>query len=66
MRSRFRNARARRIHQFKKMLVVWVQHAAVELGLSRRIRLNAIGSCPMRTAFIDEQEKLLPEGLLGN
>lgn len=48
----------------KEMLVVWVQHAAVQLGLERRIRLNAIGPCPTRTAFMDEQEKLLPEGFL--
>lgn len=48
----------------KEMLVVWVQHAAVQLGLDRRIRLNAIGPCPTRTAFMDEQEKLLPEGFL--
>jgi NAD(P)-dependent dehydrogenase (short-subunit alcohol dehydrogenase family) len=48
----------------KEMPVVWVQNAAVELGLSRRIRLNAIGPCPTRTAFMDEQEKLLPEGFL--
>lgn len=48
----------------KEMLVVWVQNAAVELGLSRRIRLNAIGPCPTRTAFMDEQEKLLPDGFL--
>lgn len=48
----------------KEMLVVWTQNAAVKLGLSRRIRLNAIGPCPTRTAFMDEQEKLLPEGFL--
>lgn len=48
----------------KEMLVVWTQHAAVELGNARRIRLNAIGPCPTRTAFMDEQEKLLPEGFL--
>ncbi len=48
----------------KEMLVVWVQHAAVELGNARRIRLNAIGPCPTRTAFMDEQEKLLPDGFL--
>lgn len=48
----------------KEMLVVWVQNAAVKLGLSRRIRLNAIGPCPTRTAFMDEQEKLLPDGFL--
>ncbi|MDE2300935.1 MAG: SDR family oxidoreductase [Sphingomonadales bacterium] len=48
----------------KEMLVVWVAQAAVKLGLERRIRLNAIGPCPTRTAFMDEQEKLLPEGFL--
>jgi NAD(P)-dependent dehydrogenase (short-subunit alcohol dehydrogenase family) len=48
----------------KEMLVVWVQHAAVALGNARRIRLNAIGPCPTRTAFMDEQEKLLPDGFL--
>lgn len=48
----------------KEMLVVWVQNAAVELGNSRRIRLNAIGPCPTRTAFMDEQEKMLPDGFL--
>jgi NAD(P)-dependent dehydrogenase (short-subunit alcohol dehydrogenase family) len=48
----------------KEMLVVWVQNAAVKLGNERRIRLNAIGPCPTRTAFMDEQEKMLPDGFL--
>lgn len=48
----------------KEMLVVWAQNAAVKLGLERRIRLNAIGPCPTRTAFMDEQEKSLPDGFL--
>lgn len=48
----------------KEMLVVWVAHHAVKLGNERRIRLNAIGPCPTRTAFMDEQEKLLPDGFL--
>ena len=48
----------------KEMLVVWTQHAAVQLGLDRKIRLNAIGPCPTRTAFMDAQEKSLPEGFL--
>lgn len=48
----------------KEMLAVWVQNAAVQLGLERRIRLNAIAPCPTRTAFMDEQEKLLPDGFL--
>lgn len=37
----------------KEMLVVWVQNAAVQLGNERRIRLNAIGPCPTKTAFMD-------------
>lgn len=48
----------------KEMLVVWTQHAAVKLGLERRIRLNAIGPCPTRTAFMDAQETALPDGFL--
>lgn len=48
----------------KEMLVVWVQNAAVRLGNERRIRLNAIGPCPTRTAFMDEQGPHLPEGFL--
>jgi NAD(P)-dependent dehydrogenase (short-subunit alcohol dehydrogenase family) len=49
----------------KEMLVVWVQNAAVELGLSRRIRLNAIGPCPTRTAFMDSRRKsCMPEGFI--
>ena len=48
----------------KEMLVVWVQHAAVKLGNERRIRLNAIGPCPTKTAFMDEQGPHLPEGFL--
>lgn len=48
----------------KEMLVVWVQNAAVKLGNERRIRLNAIGPCPTRTAFMDEQGQHLPEGFL--
>lgn len=48
----------------KEMLVVWVANAAVKMGLDRRIRLNAIGPCPTRTAFMDVQETALPEGFL--
>jgi NAD(P)-dependent dehydrogenase (short-subunit alcohol dehydrogenase family) len=48
----------------KEMLVVWTHHAAVKLGLERRIRMNAIGPCPTRTAFMDVQETALPEGFL--
>ena len=46
----------------KEMLAVWVQNAAVKLGNERRIRLNAIGPCPTRTAFMDFQEKEMPDG----
>ena len=48
----------------KEMLVVWTANAAVKLGLDRRIRLNAIGPCPTRTAFMDVQETVLPDGFL--
>jgi len=48
----------------KEMLVVWTQNAAVKLGNERRIRLNAIGPCPTKTAFMDEQGPYLPEGFL--
>lgn len=48
----------------KEMLVVWVQNAAVDLGNTRRIRLNATGPCPTKTAFMDEQGPHLPEGFL--
>ena len=48
----------------KEMLVVWVQNHAVKLGNERRIRLNAIGPCPTRTAFMDVQETALPDGFL--
>ena len=48
----------------KEMLVVWVQNTAVTLGNERRIRFNAIGPCPTRTAFMDFQEQKLPEGFM--
>ncbi len=45
----------------KEMLVVWVQNAAVELGNSRRIRLNAIGPCPTKTAFVDQSKEIMTD-----
>jgi len=45
----------------KEMLVVWVQNAAVELGNSRRIRLNAIGPCPTKTAFVDASKDIMTD-----
>ncbi|MCB2073049.1 MAG: SDR family oxidoreductase [Novosphingobium sp.] len=45
----------------KEMLVVWVQHAAVELGNTRRIRLNAIGPCPTKTAFADMSSEIMTD-----
>lgn len=45
----------------KEMLVVWVQNAAVELGNTRRIRLNAIGPCPTRTAFVDASKEVMTD-----
>lgn len=45
----------------KEMLVVWVQNAAVELGNTRRIRLNAIGPCPTKTAFVDASKEVMTD-----
>lgn len=45
----------------KEMLVVWVQNAAVALGNTRRIRLNAIGPCPTKTAFVDQSAEIMTE-----
>jgi NAD(P)-dependent dehydrogenase (short-subunit alcohol dehydrogenase family) len=45
----------------KEMLVVWVQNKAVELGNSRRIRLNAIGPCPTKTAFVDQSKEIMTD-----
>lgn len=45
----------------KEMLVVWTQHAAVELGNTRRIRLNAIGPCPTATAFVDQSKEIMTD-----
>ncbi len=45
----------------KEMLVVWVQNKAVELGNSRRIRLNAIGPCPTATAFVDMSSEIITD-----
>ena len=48
----------------KEMLVVWVQHAAVQLGNERRIRLNAIGPCPTRTAFMEASAETISQEFL--
>ncbi|MBU6266529.1 MAG: SDR family oxidoreductase, partial [Sphingomonadales bacterium] len=48
----------------KEMLVVWVANAAVTLGNERRIRLNAIGPCPTKTAFFDASPELESSGFL--
>jgi len=45
----------------KEMLVVWVQNKAVELGNTRRIRLNAIGPCPTKTAFVDMSSEIMTD-----
>jgi NAD(P)-dependent dehydrogenase (short-subunit alcohol dehydrogenase family) len=48
----------------KEMLVVWVQNAAVELGNTRRIRLNAIGPCPTATAFVDQSKEIMTDAFI--
>ncbi|MCW1428675.1 SDR family oxidoreductase [Novosphingobium sp. JCM 18896] len=45
----------------KEMLVIWVQNKAVELGNTRRIRLNAIGPCPTKTAFVDASKDIMTD-----
>lgn len=45
----------------KEMLVVWVQNKAVELGNTRRIRFNAIGPCPTKTAFVDASKDIMTD-----
>lgn len=50
----------------KEMLVVWVQHFAVQLGQQRRIRLNTIAPCPTKTAFIDQSVEVLGQEFLDN
>ncbi|HEX7874672.1 MAG TPA: SDR family oxidoreductase [Sphingobium sp.] len=48
----------------KEMLVVWVQHAAVRLGNERRIRFNATGPCPTKTAFMEQSADVLSQDFL--
>ena len=48
----------------KEMLVVWIQHAAVEFGQARRIRINAIGPCPTKTAFMEQSTDVLGQEFL--
>jgi NAD(P)-dependent dehydrogenase (short-subunit alcohol dehydrogenase family) len=48
----------------KEMLVIWIQHAAVRFGLERRIRMNAIGPCPTKTAFMDQSVDVLGQECL--
>jgi len=48
----------------KEMLVVWIQNAAVDLGNTRRIRLNAIGPCPTKTAFAEMSSEVMTEELM--
>jgi len=48
----------------KEMLVIWVQHAAVKLGQERRIRFNAIGPCPTKTAFMEQSVDVLGQDFI--
>lgn len=41
----------------KEALILWTLHAAVALAEQRRIRMNCIGPCPTKTAFMDETIK---------
>jgi NAD(P)-dependent dehydrogenase (short-subunit alcohol dehydrogenase family) len=48
----------------KEMLVVWAQNKAVELGNTRRIRLNAIAPCPTKTAFVDASKEIMTDDFI--
>lgn len=50
----------------KEMLAVWVQHAAVKLGMERRIRLNTIAPCPTATAFMEQSMPVLGKDYIEN
>lgn len=50
----------------KEMLVIWVQHFAVKLGMERRIRINTTAPCPTKTAFMDASVEVLGQEFLDN
>jgi NAD(P)-dependent dehydrogenase (short-subunit alcohol dehydrogenase family) len=50
----------------KEMLAVWVQKFSIELGMTRRIRLNATAPCPTKTAFVDASVDVLGQDFLDN
>lgn len=50
----------------KEMLVVWVQHFAVKLGMERRIRINTTAPCPTKTAFMEASVDVLGQEFLDN
>ena len=50
----------------KEMLVVWVQHFAVKLGMERRIRINTTAPCPTKTAFMEASADVLGQEFLDN
>ncbi len=50
----------------KEMLAVWVQRFSIELGMKRRIRLNATAPCPTKTAFMEASIDVLGQEFLDN
>jgi len=50
----------------KEMLAVWVQKFSIELGMKRRIRLNATAPCPTKTAFMEASVDVLGQEFLDN
>lgn len=50
----------------KEMLVVWVQHFAVKLGMERRIRINTTAPCPTKTAFMEQSIPVLGQEFIDN
>ena len=50
----------------KEMLIVWAMHRSISLAEERGIRINCIGPCPTRTAFMDDAIAALGEEYFEN
>jgi len=48
------------------MLIVWAMHRSISLAEERGIRINCIGPCPTRTAFMDDAIAALGEEYFEN
>lgn len=50
----------------KELITVWIQHAAIALAETRRIRINAIAPCATGTQFMVESAKHLGQAFMDN